>query len=132
LVPIYYKLIIACFFSKKLENKKFISIQLGGSRFSLNSFAFNLKVHSIKTIYMNFKIAITLSPMLLITLLVGCTSKVEETKTPALFDTRREALKAAKSFNCTGAHKMGNKWMPCKTHEFHENADKKKHNHHHH
>ena len=58
-----------------------------------------------------------LSPFLLITLLfgVGCTSKVEEKK-PALFDTRREALKAAKSFNCTGAHKMGNKWMPCATH----------------
>ncbi len=77
---------------------------------------------------------------------VGCTSKVEE-KTPALFDTRREALKAAnfdtrrealkaaKSFNCTGAHKMGNKWMPCATHEAHENShDKniKEHNHHHH
>tara|TARA_B100000131_G_scaffold273363_1_gene274758 strand:- start:151 stop:411 length:261 start_codon:yes stop_codon:yes gene_type:complete len=84
---------------------------------------------------MKIKKVFILSPILLITLLVGCTSKVEETKKPALFDTRREALKAAKSFNCTGAHKMGNKWMPCKTHEFHENAqDKhiKKHNHKHH
>ncbi len=85
---------------------------------------------------MNMKKTFILSPFFLITLLfgVGCTSKVEE-KTPALFDTRREALKAAKNFNCTGAHKMGNKWMPCATHEFHENADKKhKKNdtHHHH
>jgi len=74
-----------------------------------------------------------LSPFILITLLfgVGCTSKVEE-KTPALFDTRREALKAAKSFNCTGAHKMGDKWMPCATHELHENANaKQKKNHKH-
>ena len=74
-----------------------------------------------------------LSQFILITLLfgVGCAPKVQE-KTPVLFDTRREALKAAKSFNCTGAHKMGDKWMPCKIHEFHENADKKKHNHQHH
>ena len=83
---------------------------------------------------MNFKKAFIFSQFILITFLVGCTSKVEE-KTPALFDTRKEALKAAKSFNCTGAHKMGNKWMPCSTHESHENADKKhKKNktHHHH
>ena len=81
---------------------------------------------------MNMKKTFRLSPFILIILLfgVGCTSKVEE-KTPALFDTRREALKAAKSFNCTGAHKMGDKWMPCATHESHENANKK-HTHHHH
>ena len=79
-----------------------------------------------------------LSTLFLITLIfgVGCTSKVEEKK-PALFDTRREALKAAKNFNCTGAHKMGDKWMPCSTHESHKNADKKHknnkpHQHHHH
>ena len=42
--------------------------------------------------------------------------KIEETKVPALFETRKEAKKAAKSFNCTGAHKMGNKWMPWATH----------------
>ena len=85
---------------------------------------------------MNFKKAFIFSQFILITFLLGCTSKVEE-KTPALFDTRREALKAAKSFNCTGAHKMGNKWMPCKSHEFHESATdkrfkKKNHQHHHH
>ena len=39
-----------------------------------------------------------LSPIFLITILfsLGCTSKVEETKTPALFDSKREAEKAAK------------------------------------
>ena len=34
---------------------------------------------------------------------------------PALFKARKEAEKAAKSLNCTGAHKMGNKWKPCAT-----------------
>ena len=59
-----------------------------------------------------------LSPILLISLIfsLGCTSKVEETKTPALFDSKSEAEKAAKNFNCTGAHKMGDLWMPCETH----------------
>ena len=76
-------------------------------------------------------------PIVLITTLfsLGYTSKVEETKTPALFDSKREAEKAAQSFNCTGAHKMGNKWMPCATHEAHENSHDKKakdHDHHHH
>jgi len=73
---------------------------------------------------MNFKKAFIFSQFFLITFLVGCTSKVEE-KTPVLFNTRIEALKAAKSLNCTGAHKMGDLWMPCSTHESHENADKK-------
>jgi len=36
---------------------------------------------------------------------------------PALYPTQAEAEKAAKlHFNCTGAHKMGNKWMPCAKH----------------
>ena len=83
------------------------------------------------------KQTLILTPFFLITFLfsLGCTSKVEETKTPALFDSKREAEKAAKNFNCTGAHKMGNKWMPCSTHESHESSlDKniKDHNHHHH
>ena len=66
---------------------------------------------------------------------MGCTSKVEETKTPALFETSKEAEKAAISFNCTGAHKMGNKWMPCATHEAHESSHDSNiidHNHQHH
>ncbi|MFM1797835.1 MAG: hypothetical protein RLZZ117_113 [Cyanobacteriota bacterium] len=36
---------------------------------------------------------------------------------PALYATRAAAEKAAKlHFNCTGAHKMGNQWMPCAKH----------------
>jgi hypothetical protein len=36
---------------------------------------------------------------------------------PALYPTQPEAEKAAKlHFNCTGAHKMGNQWMPCAKH----------------
>lgn len=34
----------------------------------------------------------------------------------AVFGTKAEAEAAAKHFNCTGAHKMGNQWMPCATH----------------
>ena len=33
-----------------------------------------------------------------------------------LYNTKQEAEKAASKFGCTGAHKMGNKWMPCKMH----------------
>jgi hypothetical protein len=34
----------------------------------------------------------------------------------AMFATKAEAEAAAKHFNCTGAHKMGNQWMPCASH----------------
>lgn len=65
---------------------------------------------------------------------MGCSVESTKSGTPALFNTRREAEKAAKNFNCTGAHKMGNKWMPCKSHKAHE--DNRKHgghgNHHNH
>ena len=33
-----------------------------------------------------------------------------------LFKTKEEAEKAASKYGCVGAHKMGNKWMPCKMH----------------
>ena len=33
-----------------------------------------------------------------------------------LFSTKEEAEKAASKYGCIGAHKMGNKWMPCKMH----------------
>jgi len=33
-----------------------------------------------------------------------------------LFNTKQEAEKAASKYGCVGAHKMGNKWMPCKMH----------------
>lgn len=36
---------------------------------------------------------------------------------PAMYATQAEAEKAAKQhFNCTGAHKMGEQWMPCAQH----------------
>tara|TARA_B100000963_G_scaffold308783_1_gene284404 strand:- start:25 stop:453 length:429 start_codon:yes stop_codon:yes gene_type:complete len=33
-----------------------------------------------------------------------------------LFKTKIEAENKAKTLNCMGAHKMGDKWMPCNTH----------------
>ena len=33
-----------------------------------------------------------------------------------LYNTKEEAEKAASKFGCIGAHKMGNKWMPCEMH----------------
>jgi hypothetical protein len=34
-----------------------------------------------------------------------------------MYATQAEAEKAAKlHFNCTGAHKMGDQWMPCAKH----------------
>ena len=33
---------------------------------------------------------------------------------PGLFKTKGEAEKAASEYGCIGAHKMGEKWMPCK------------------
>ena len=39
----------------------------------------------------------------------------------ALFNTKVEAEKAAKDFGCSGAHKMGKKWMPCSMHQNNHN-----------
>ncbi len=67
--------------------------------------------------------------------LIGCSSNSESSNTRALFETRAEAEKAAKHFNCTGAHQMGDKWMPCKSHDVHEAGEKNRshggHHHHH-
>ena len=35
---------------------------------------------------------------------------------PRLFETKKEAEKAALKYGCIGAHKMGEKWMPCEMH----------------
>ncbi len=66
--------------------------------------------------------------------LMGCSSSSESNSTRALFNTRKEAENAAKDFNCEGAHKMGDKWMPCKSHDAHEEKENNKSNngHHHH
>ncbi len=64
---------------------------------------------------------------------MGCSDNSHTYRTPALFETKAEAEKATKDFNCTGAHKMGNKWMPCKSHADHEDTEKHdSHNDHHH
>ena len=66
-------------------------------------------------------------------LLIGCSTNSQTSGTPALFETKLEAEKAAKNFNCNGAHKMGEKWMPCKSHEAREQSRKNEsHNGHHH
>ncbi len=66
---------------------------------------------------------------------IGCSRNRQTTGTPALFETQLEAEKAAKDFNCTGAHKMGEKWMPCKNHVSHKETkhevQSENHNHHH-
>ena len=35
---------------------------------------------------------------------------------PAMYATKAEAEKAASKFNCSGAHQMGDMWMPCSSH----------------
>ena len=78
-----------------------------------------------------------ISRVLLMTLsisIIGCSTNSESSSIRAIFDTREEATKAAKNFNCTGAHKMGDKWMPCKSHDVHREGESHERNggHHHH
>ena len=53
--------------------------------------------------------------------LAGCSPQSKREGIHVLFDTKAEAEEAAKSFNCTGAHQMGKKWMPCEKHSSHSN-----------
>ncbi len=80
---------------------------------------------NLKSTFSTIIIAISFS-------LMGCSDNSQKSATPALFETKAEAEKAAKDFNCTGAHKMDDYWMPCKSHE--ETGENKSHhgNHHHH
>tara|TARA_B100000902_G_C27181174_1_gene849002 strand:+ start:810 stop:1070 length:261 start_codon:yes stop_codon:yes gene_type:complete len=65
--------------------------------------------------------------------LMGCSGNPKTNGNPALFETKAEAEEAAKDLNCTGAHKMGDKWMPCQRHEDNEEVSKyESHNEHHH
>ena len=66
--------------------------------------------------------------------LIGCSDNSQTKGTPSLFETKIEAEKAAKTFNCTGAHRMADKWMPCKMHSADEDKEnnKSKNEHHHH
>ena len=38
----------------------------------------------------------------------------KETLIPSIFKTKEAAEKAASKYGCIGAHKTGEKWMPCK------------------
>ena len=40
----------------------------------------------------------------------------KEIMMPGLFNTKEEAEKASSQYGCIGAHKMDEKWMPCKIH----------------
>ena len=80
------------------------------------------KMNNLKPIFTAIIISMSFS-------LMGCSGNSQTNGTPALFKTKAEAEKAAKNFNCTGAHKMGDKWMPCKSHTDHESHDG--HHHHH-
>ena len=43
-------------------------------------------------------------------------SESNSKKRSLLFNTRAEAENMGKILNCEGAHKMGDKWMPCNSH----------------
>ena len=81
---------------------------------------------NLKPIFATIIISISFS-------LMGCSGDSQTNGSAALFETKIEAEKAAKDFNCTGAHKMGDKWMPCNSHADHEEAgNHESHNEHHH
>ena len=64
--------------------------------------------------------------------IIGCSNKNDKNGMPALFETKREAIKAAKDYGCSGAHKMGEQWMPCKKHGDHKKQESHSgHGHHH-
>ena len=97
----------------------------------------NLKLEKLEKLK-SMKNLKSIVPLLIISLsfpVMGCSTNSEANSTRALFDNREEALKAAKNFNCTGAHQMGNKWMPCESHDAHEKGEKhgkhSGHKHHH-
>ena len=64
-----------------------------------------------------FKVASASILMTFSFLVMGCSNQPNQEPITSLFDTKTEAEKAAKKFNCKGAHKMGKKWMPCMSHE---------------
>ena len=69
-------------------------------------------MNNLRSVFTTIIISISFS-------LMGCSGNPNTNGTPALFETKAEAENAAKDFNCTGAHKMGNQWMPCENHEDH-------------
>jgi hypothetical protein len=48
---------------------------------------------------------------------LACGAKASTQGVPVMYSTKAEAEAAAKKhFNCTGAHPMGQQWMPCAQH----------------
>jgi hypothetical protein len=47
---------------------------------------------------------------------VACAQTTNSGAVPAMYATKAEAEKAAPKLNCTGAHQMGDTWMPCAKH----------------
>ena len=43
----------------------------------------------------------------------ACAKHTKSGEISTLYATKTEAEKAASKFNCTGAHQMGDQWMPC-------------------
>ncbi len=64
-------------------------------------------------------------------LILGCSSPQKDSGIKTIYNSKSEAENAAKNFNCSGAHKMGDKWMPCEKHSSHENHGSQNNNHHH-
>tara|TARA_Y100001968_G_C18905290_1_gene502667 strand:+ start:129 stop:377 length:249 start_codon:yes stop_codon:yes gene_type:complete len=62
------------------------------------------------------RLSIAFGSLLLPLLLLGCDNHSKKEAEMALFKTRSEAENAAPRFNCQGAHKMGDLWMPCEKH----------------
>ena len=50
---------------------------------------------------------------------LSCSKKPveKEMKMPGLYETKEQAEKEAYKFSCEGAHRMGDKWMPCSMHK---------------
>ena len=53
---------------------------------------------------------------------MGSSANSKPKRNIAVFNTREEAEKFAKNFNCTGAHQMNDKWMPCMNHNSHDSG----------
>ena len=70
-----------------------------------------------KLIFKNSISPISFLSMIILTLGYSNKPAEKEMKMPMLFDTREQADKEAYKFGCEGAHKMGNKWMPCSMHK---------------
>jgi hypothetical protein len=46
----------------------------------------------------------------------ACAKHAISAQISTMYATKAEAEKAASKFNCTGAHQLGDKWIPCAKH----------------